>query len=223
MKKLYKGNTYFLFFLLSSSCVLLLYIFFSYNSLSLHVQEILAPLWNREFGLLESAQHIMLLSISVGIFSLTVDELHPYKKITLTITSMFFMWLFLEETDYLLHYYDFILYGKVSYQTFPLGFRNIHNEGDLITLLRKIFKTILVLSTLLYALYYSVLNFKKFNFIFLSNLLIVLVITLYIVSLKLMPDSGDGRQIASESRELGIYITCGIIVFSHLINKWIFK
>lgn len=94
--------------------------------------QIFAPVKNRELGVLEVAQAIILVSIiSLG-FQQYVRSLMANKVIKI-VWALFIIgmgFIFLEEIDYGLHYYDFMK-GNEPYSTNLLqSFRNIHNQSD---------------------------------------------------------------------------------------------
>lgn len=87
---------------------------------------ILAPPRNRELGLIEIAQGvIILICLWVGIENSKKKNSTPFWLLF----SFAILFIFLEEIDYGFHYLEFIL-GKEPYTLNLFGFRNIHNQGS---------------------------------------------------------------------------------------------
>ncbi len=93
--------------------------------------QIFAPIANRELGVIELLQSfILVIVVFIGISQTRINfSLKNFHTISWIIFSALMSFILLEETDYGLHYYDYLL-GNNSYDTsLGNGFRNIHNQG----------------------------------------------------------------------------------------------
>lgn len=105
------------------------------------LQQIMAPTipslqsdsW-REFGLLESLQNICLFLIVIFAAMGAVKKRSMYEKGFAVVIALAALFVFLEEIDYGLHYYEFIT-GTV--QVMP-GHRNWHNQGEGMSYARRL-------------------------------------------------------------------------------------
>lgn len=123
---------------------------------------IMAPPYNRELGILELLQSIVLL------LTLFVS----YKQSRLTTGNRRLIWIaitlvlmlvLLEETDYGLHYFDYLM-GNQPYTTnLPFTFRNIHNQSNNLMIIRV---TTLILQIVVFGLLpFSKRYFGKLEFV----------------------------------------------------------
>jgi hypothetical protein len=111
------------------SCILLFYL--DWFGLS----ELMAPEMNREFGVVENLQLVILVLIfiySIKGIRKRETKIEKYGYLFVAIATSF---VFLEEIDYGLHYYDYLI-EKTNEQVtdvavFDRKIRNIHNEGKI--------------------------------------------------------------------------------------------
>ena len=132
-------KTHFIYWILPSivtlSCILIFYL----NLFGL--SEIIAPEHNREFGIVENIQLLLLLMI----FFLAVKgaRIHKVKieKYAYIVVAAATAFIFLEEIDYGLHYYD-ILTGRnkdnlAAIKVFDTKVRNLHNnQNDVLDIMK---------------------------------------------------------------------------------------
>ena len=128
--------------LLSRNPILFVWIILGFNALAIALyfsgntalQQIIAPTLDtlrpsqwREFGLLEIVQTGVLIAIIWILFVTAIRRTHIAEKVVLFIGTAAFIFLFLEEIDYGLHFYE-LLTGKHS----SVVSRNWHNQwkGD---------------------------------------------------------------------------------------------
>ena len=97
------------------------------------LQAIIAPKFNREFGLLEHVQLLLLLAMLAMSSAAAWREYSRLRKVTFSLIALAAIFLILEETDYGLHYWE-LLTG----QPVQLEVRNIHNQGRLNNILKRI-------------------------------------------------------------------------------------
>jgi hypothetical protein len=111
------------------SCIVLFYL--DWFGLS----ELMAPEINREFGIVENLQLIILLLIlvySIKGIRKRETKIEKYGYVFVAAATAF---VFLEEIDYGLHYYDYLVgktnEGITKVAVFDRKIRNIHNEGKI--------------------------------------------------------------------------------------------
>lgn len=133
-------KTHFIYWILPSVITLACILIFYLNLFGL--SPIIAPEQNREFGVVENIQLLLLLTI----FFLAIrgarthnTKMERYAYIVVAATTVF---IFLEEIDYGLHYYD-ILTGRnkdevAGIEVFDKKIRNIHNQGDYVLNIMKL-------------------------------------------------------------------------------------
>ncbi|MES2691484.1 MAG: hypothetical protein V4658_13835 [Bacteroidota bacterium] len=171
--------------------------------------DLLAPLKNRETGLIETLQHVVLLLLAANVTVSAVKTSQSREKVLYAALCLFFLFVLLEETDYLMNYIE-LLTGKQHYEISVKGFRNIHNN-ELGLLLHKIAYWIFVSAT---ATGMALLVFKEKNAgnsykITLWFVLCTLIMFQFIFSIagKVYLDTKleAERQIMNETLELNIY------------------
>ena len=132
-------KTHFIYWILPSvitlSCILIFYL----NLFGL--SEFIAPEFNREFGIVENLQLLLLIMI----FFLAVKGARTHKtkmeKYAYIVVAAATAFIFLEEIDYGLHYYD-ILTGRnkdnvATIQVFDTKVRNFHNnQNDVLDIMK---------------------------------------------------------------------------------------
>ncbi len=133
-------KTHFVYWILPSVITLVCILVFYLNLFGL--SHIIAPEQNREFGIVENIQLLLLLIIFFlalkGVKSHQV-KIERYAYIVVAAATAF---IFLEEIDYGLHYYD-ILTGRnkdevAGIEVFDKKVRNIHNQGDYVLNVMKL-------------------------------------------------------------------------------------
>lgn len=88
------------------------------------LQNVVAPAWNREFGVLENLQHLLLLGCVVLAALLARDERRGMWRAGFVFVGLVSLFVLLEEIDYGLHYYE-ALAGVPEAER--AGVRNLHN------------------------------------------------------------------------------------------------
>lgn len=102
----------------------------------------------REFGLLENVQHLLILiMIGTCVWAAWRKPL-PFEKAGFTLVALFAAFIFLEEIDYGLHYYEYI-HGIEWYESADV--RNLHNQGDVTDIMKRTVDVSLVLLFLIVA------------------------------------------------------------------------
>ena len=140
-------KTHFIYWILPSvvtlSCILIFYLNF------FGLSEIIAPEQNREFGIVENIQLLLLLMI----FFLAVKGARTHKvkieKYAYIFVAAATAFIFLEEIDYGLHYYD-LLAGNSSnparIEVFHTKVRNLHNnENNVLNIMKLISYAVIII------------------------------------------------------------------------------
>jgi len=104
----------------------LLLVFMNYSGISF-LTELVSPDVNREFGLLENLQLLLIASSLVYVLKAIRLKDFWFEKLAYVVLAMFFLFLFLEEIDYGIHYYEFFITGVEEDKGMV---RNFHNQGD---------------------------------------------------------------------------------------------
>lgn len=189
---------------------------------------LIAPEYNREFGLIENIQLLILLAIMVLSYQ-------QFRKANTSLLKSFFIlmsigsvFIFLEEIDYGLHYYDYFV-GKTGEQlrieaAEKSTVRNLHNQGSLtktIKLFAYVSFTLLTLSPFVFErlkVKNKLINFLVPEKFFIGTLLSMLALNrLALYMDKFLKDSeiNSLNSNVSEFEEVFIYY----IVFMYLLEK----
>ncbi len=188
--------------------VFLLYCWMLFAPLS--CVELFAPVENRELGLIELTQVVVLL---LTIYAAIVQLKNNNGMILLWgVIILILSLIVLEETDYGLHYYDFIV-GNQPYQSSINGtFRNMHNQGNNNVVIKTI---ILIIQILIFGVL-SCFNISIGKKVFDKNYAIFFwFITLGIPIISFFVKKNysilqleiiKGSQFLGETRELGYYM-----------------
>src|SRR5215207_1763254 len=98
-----------------------------YFSNTAWMQEVIAPTYNREFGLLENLQAILIAGSLIVLIRISLLPLRPLFKAASILACLATALIFLEEIDYGLHVIEWV-------KGIPPGagaqIRNLHNQGD---------------------------------------------------------------------------------------------
>jgi hypothetical protein len=126
--------------LITLACILIFY--FNWLGLS----EFIAPSVNREFGVIENIQHLLLILIffvALKGYRIRNTKIEKYGYALIMAATVF---MFLEEIDYGLHYYDHLTSKSeiTKVVVFDNEVRNLHNNGKLILNVMKLAAYIVV-------------------------------------------------------------------------------
>lgn len=106
------------------------------------LREIVAPSYNREFGLLENLQNLFLLAICWTAARTLARAPRSLEGAVMALVLAGAVFLLLEEIDYGVHYYEYL-------QGLPVGahrgFRNVHNVGNNSSLIKTASHGVLLL------------------------------------------------------------------------------
>jgi hypothetical protein len=91
------------------------------------MQELIAPAYNREFGLLENIDALLIACTLAVLIRMSLLPMRPLFKATAVLACLVTALLFLEEIDYGLHVIDWM---KGIPPSAEAEIRNLHNQGD---------------------------------------------------------------------------------------------
>ncbi len=168
--------------------------------------DLMAPEWNREYGLLETVQHVLLVGMALFLlWNLRYRKSSLQRKIQIAV-SVFLVFVFMEEVDYFLQYLDLVNEKSVN-ESEILGVRNLHNHNDFFRAIKFLIQTALYLSTFIVALSFSVPGKRSlytFGFSRTASIIVVIAIVIgFLASMFIVFE--DARQLQSEANELLLY------------------
>ena len=212
---------HFIYWILPSIVTLSCTLIYFYNLFGL--EDFIAPRVNREFGLIENIQLLLLILIFITALKGIRTRTEKVAKYGFMLVAILTAWIFLEEIDYGLHYYDHLT-GKqeiTKVVVFDKEVRNIHNNGPMQNLFKLtaygviiIFFVIFPLLPSRYKQRYSLLNFLSPSKLIITTatcLLILNQIALFLYKKYNTPTSALTANV-SEFEEIMIYY----IVFLYL-------
>ena len=195
--------------------------------------QIFAPVTNRELGVIELLQSVVLVVILfIGISQIRLNfKLNGLPTICWSFFSAIITFVFLEEIDYGLHYYDF-LRGNNSYTTsFGNGFRNIHNQGTNNQAIKAI---IIVVQTLFFGILpflnssVGKVSFRKIYALFYWTIAFSTpILSLIITNTFSLEEASEltKSQLFAEMRELAFYLMLLVFIVEFrnvLFTSWNF-
>ncbi|MFC1746618.1 hypothetical protein ACFL35_21680 [Candidatus Riflebacteria bacterium] len=105
-------------------------------------EELIAPAINRELGLLENAENIIIIAIIVvAIIGFRRKTIYV-ERAAFVFIALFSLFIFLEEIDYGLHYYEFLMKKPEKQQ---IKIRNIHNIGEITDIIKGVVDATIIL------------------------------------------------------------------------------
>ena len=106
------------------------------------MQELAAPIYNREFGLVENAQNLMLLFTAYLAFRLLMPRRQRWIRIGYLLIFATVVFTFLEEIDYGFHYINYLNDADLAARSIN---HNIHNTPNTNNRIRLIFYMLILL------------------------------------------------------------------------------
>ena len=185
--------------------------------------ELISPDVNREFGLLENLQ--LLLIATTFIYAVKAIRLKKFwfEKLAYVVLSLFFVVLFLEEIDYGIHYYEYFVKGVTEDKSIV---RNFHNQGDNNYYLRQASYVVMVLLFVVLPFFRNkIKNNLLHHFVASSMIIYSFLVYLFIGQLsrwmpKLgMPVNESLRGNHQEFEELVLYFIILLYVYEIAILK----
>lgn len=199
------------FTVIAQALIIVVTFLYYFEWLSEDVLNDLLPLQNREFGIVEGLQHVALL-IGFLIMLIATIKCTSHKAIYTALTC-FILFVFLEEIDYFMHYFDWFL-NRSGNGSNTSNFRNLHNQ---LQVARKVSYLVVIYCSVLLLIF-------KGSKIFSNPVLKTTIISMFVFIQLVFPlllwffnIYEDSRQVYSELRELCFYITvlCVIIRTTH--------
>ena len=134
--------------LVTSACILIYY----FNLFGL--EQLIAPKINREFGLVENIQLLLILLIFLVVVKGVRTSKIKIIKYGFIVAGALSIFLFLEEIDYGLNYYDYL--GAKAEKTYVnvlnKEIRNIHNNGPLQNIFKLLAYTLILIFFIVFPL-----------------------------------------------------------------------
>jgi len=151
-----------LIFLIIPASISIFFIW-SYFSGNLHLQELIAPVLNREYGLLENFQNLILIALIIlAGYGIARKRLF-FEKVILVCVLAGSAFLFMEELDYGRHHYQYLRGDPIDDRVKDAeGNRsdwNIHNQGNL----NQIFKQTLDQGLIAFFVIFPLVTWKSTN------------------------------------------------------------
>lgn len=185
--------------------------------------ELISPNVNREFGLLENLQLLLIAATFVYVIKAIRLKDYWFEKIIYAALSLFFLVLFLEEIDYGIHYYEYFIKGVDEDKSIV---RNFHNQGDNNFYLRQASYLVMVLLFVLLPLLRSKIKNRLIHHVAASPLIIYsFIVYLFIGQLsRWMPKFGMPVNESlwgnhQEFEELVLYYIILLFVYEIAISK----
>jgi hypothetical protein len=180
-------------------------------STSEELLDLLAPSADREFGILETAQNLAVLSLGVALLASVAWRRGRSRAVALAL-GLLCLFIVMEETDWLLHYADRFAGWATDPESF-LGQRNLHNGA--LSALKDVFRTGALLVTMVVAFAGSFGRSPLGRTFRVSpvaaRLSSVLLLSVALASIA-YGGGPDDRQISSELEELALYASWGLLV-----------
>ena len=218
---------HFFYWILPSIVTLSCTLIYFYNLFGL--EDFIAPRLNREFGLIENIQLLLLILIFITAVKGVRTREHKIEKYGFMLIAILTAWIFLEEIDYGLHYYDHLTGKKeiTKVVVFDKEVRNVHNNGPMQNLFKLtaygvviIFFVILPFLPAKYKERYPLLNLlspSKYMIAPAVCMLILNQIALYLYHKYNTPTSALTANV-SEFEEIMIYYIL-LLYFRELVKK----
>jgi len=226
---------HFIYWILPFTAVLLCILIYFFNWLG--ATEVISPSFNREFGLLESLQVLILVIIFYIAIKAAINKpnkLEKYLFAFIAVLSIFFLF---EEIDYGLHYYDLLTGKEGEQKAFIIGgeekIRNIHSTGKNTSILKMLSYIIIGLVMIILPLLPARIKQKNSfiayispsRYIVLTAIALVIInqIAFYIYKKKIHINRSLDSNI-SEFEELMFYYIIVLYIWevAHKDKKWPF-
>ncbi|HUM45766.1 MAG TPA: hypothetical protein PLD84_02485 [Chitinophagales bacterium] len=184
------------------------------------MQELAAPSSNREFGLIENTQHVIILITIVTVYRLmTLAPAGIYRIIYLAILAAS-VFIFLEEIDYGMHYVE---YFRETPDTEKATFRNLHNHPHVSHLMILFGYCLMGLFIFIFPRLKSIHVFKRMHWFFASlklqfSVYVLLLISNVVYAINLLPLQTNHSLLdnISEFEELPVYYLILVYFYEQL-------
>jgi hypothetical protein len=129
-----KFQKHIIYWILPSVIILTCIIFYFFDGF--HLSQWIAPELNREFGVIENLQLVIIILITATALKGTRVRIDRLEKNAFKIIFILSVILFLEEIDYGIHYYEYFINKRMEVKSAAVvlgekNIRNIHNNWNL--------------------------------------------------------------------------------------------
>ena len=178
------------------------------------MQAVVAPKVNREFGLLETLQHLLLISIVLLAARIARHSTGRLECVVFTLVALGATVQFLEEIDYGLHYYEALTGIPASERAVIRNIHNRHTESgvEFVRLIKPLMDLGLLIFFVVLPLAAGRVSNARLRSFFPSRWSILLLVGIFLISrlAHYLDDGGHGlqgslTQAIGEFRELGVY------------------
>ena len=189
------------------------------------LRAIISPSINREYGLLENLQLLMLLIIiACAAFGIVIKRTRTEKTIMAVILAAS-LFMFLEEFDYGLHYYR-LLTGNPLVDSETEKFINVHNIGEASPKFKLVGDLTLIVLFIVFPLFFSRSRNRLLRYLTPDRFFILTVILMFVISriAHVLEDGGVGgagslHGSISEFRELLTYYVFALYFFELVFRR----
>jgi hypothetical protein len=175
------------------------------------MQEFIAPAYDREFGLLENLDAVLILCTLIVLIRMAFLPMRPLFKVGVALACMVTVFMFLEEIDYGLHWIEWM-------KEIPPGqsahIRNIHNQGGATSDLKAVANVIVAAVFVILPYVDSLKRFRLVKMASPSKMILFTVIATVTIALTHqalepydLPTNGGLNSNQSELEEVLIYYT----------------
>ncbi len=185
------------------------------------LRQVISPYWPgvrldsaREFGLLENLQNVCLLVAFIAAAYGVKTKPRKIERAALVLVGMAVAFVFFEEIDYGLHYYEFLT-GIEEQQVLPI--RNVHNVGPITDVVKRCTDLGIILFFVIAPLAFAKSKRPLVRYIVPDRFAIMTAVSMVIVSktAHLLEDAGVGGygtlyKNISEFRELLVYYLAAV-------------
>jgi hypothetical protein len=150
------------------------------------LEEVIAPRINREFGVIENIQ--LLLLVLIFLFALKgvrarEEKIERYGFVAIALITLF---VFLEEIDYGLHYYDYFMGNDemTKVVVFDKEVRNIHNNGPMQNIFKLVAYGVIIIFFVIFPLIPQSIKtkFPLLNFLSPSKYIVITAVCLLLLN-----------------------------------------
>jgi len=201
-----------------------------YFSGNLRLQDLIAPVLNREYGLLENFQNLILIAVIIlAGYGIARKRLF-FEKVILVCVLAGSTFLFMEEIDYGRHHYRYLIGDPIDDRVKDVEGNgsdwNIHNQGNL----NQIFKQILDQGLIAFFVIFPLVTWKSTNRMirclrpdpwFILTMVTMLAVSRYSKALNKAGLGMEGalRSNTAEFREVLIYYVLLIYIITFVFRR----
>ncbi len=189
------------------------------------LRAVVSPSINREYGLLENLQLLLLILIVVCAGVGVLIKQHRTEKFIMTVILAGSLFMFLEEFDYGLHYYR-LLIGNPLVDSETEKFINVHNIAEASPKFKLAGDLTFIVLFIIFPLFFSRSRNNLLHYLAPNRFFILTVILMFVVSriAHFLEDAGIGgigslHGSISEFRELLTYYVFALYFFELIFRR----